>query len=118
VKNVGFSRSKMLARTGIDQDLQTTGYMARLAVGMPTMLLKNDWQVSAAYRYLEADAVVDAFTDSDFHLGGTNNKGFILGAQYGLGKNTWLSARWMSSNEISGLPLSIDVFQLYFNAKF
>ena len=66
----------------------------------------------------EADAVLDAFTDSDFHLGGTNNKGFILGAQYGLGKNTWLSARWLSSNEIRGLPLSIDVFQLYFNAKF
>jgi hypothetical protein len=118
VKNVGFSRSKTLARTGVDEDLQTTGYMARLAVGMPTMLLKNDWQVSVAYRYLEADAVLDAFTDSDFHLGGTNNKGFILGAQYGLGKNTWLSARWLSSNEISGLPLAIDVLQLYFNAKF
>jgi hypothetical protein len=85
---------------------------------MPDMLLKNDWQVSVAYRYLEADAVLDAFTDSDFHLGGTNNKGFILGAQYGLSKNTWLSARWLSSNEIRGLPLSIDVFQLYFNAKF
>jgi len=109
VKNIG---SSSIAEP------QTTGYMARLAVGMPTMLLKNDWQVSIAYRYLEADAVLDAFTDSDFHLGGTNNRGFILGAQYGLGKNTWLSARWMSSNEITGLPLSIDVFQLYFNAKF
>ena len=29
-------------------------------------------------------------TDSDFHLGGTNNKGFILGAQYGLGVVTLL----------------------------
>ncbi|MDO9199245.1 putative porin, partial [Rhodoferax sp.] len=118
VKNVGFSRSKTLERTGMDIDPQTAGYMARVAVGMPTMLLKNDWQVSIAYRYLEADAVLDAFSDSDFHLGGTNSKGFILGAQYGLGKNTWLSARWLSSNEIRGLPLSTDVFQLYFNAKF
>jgi hypothetical protein len=119
VKNIGFSRSKTLDRTGsIDEELQTRGYMARVAVGMSDMLLKNDWQVSVAYRYLEADAVLDAFTDSDFHLGGTNNKGFILGAQYGLSKNTWLSARWLSSNEIRGLPLSIDVFQLYFNAKF
>jgi hypothetical protein len=119
VKNIGSSRSKTLDRTGsIDKELQTKGYMARVAVGMPDMLLKNDWQVSVAYRYLEADAVLDAFTDSDFHLGGTNNKGFILGAQYGLSKNTWLSARWLSSNEIRGLPLSIDVFQLYFNAKF
>lgn len=118
VKNIGFSRSKALQRSGIDVDPQTTGYMAQVAVGMPTMLLKNDWQVSVAYRYLEADAVLDAFTDSNFHLGGTNNKGFILGGQYGLGKNTWLTARWLSSNQINGLPLSIDVLQVYFNAKF
>ena len=118
VKNIGFSRTKTLERSGIDLEPQTTAYMARLAVGMPSMLLKNDWQVSVAYRHVEADAVLDAFTDSDFHLGGTNNKGYILGAQYGLSKNSWLSARWLSSNEISGLPLSIDMFQIYFNAKF
>ena len=118
VKNIGFSRSKTLDRTGFELDPQTKGYMARVAVGMPTMLLKNDWQVFLAYRHLEADAVLDAFTDSDFHLGGTNNKGFILGAQYGLDKNAWLSARWLSSNQISGLPLAIDVFQFDFNAKF
>ncbi|MHB1098812.1 MAG: putative porin, partial [Burkholderiales bacterium] len=118
VKNMGFNRSEILARTAQDVQPQTTGYMARVAVGMPTMLLKNDWQVFLAYRHLEADAVLDAFTDSDFHLGGTNNKGFILGGQYGLDKNTWLSARWLSSNQISGLPLAIDVFQFDLNAKF
>lgn len=118
VKNIGFNRSEILARTGLDVEPQTVGYMARVAVGMPTMLLKNDWQVFLAYRHLEADAVLDAFTDSDFHLGGTNNKGFILGGQYGLDKNTWLSVRWLSSNQISGLPLSIDVFQFDLNAKF
>ncbi len=118
VENIGFNRGKTLDRSGIDKDLQTKGYMAQVAVGMPTMLLKDDWQVSLAYRYLEADAVLDAFTDSNFHLGGTNNKGYILGGQYGLGKNTWMTARWLSSNEISGLPLSTDVIQVYFNAKF
>lgn len=118
VKNIGFSRSKTLARTGVNLSADTTGYMAQVTVGMPDMLLKDDWQLSLAYRRLGADAVVDAYTDSDFHLGGTNNKGFILGAQYALGKNTWLSARWLSSNEIRGLPLSIDVLQLYFNARF
>lgn len=119
VKNIGFDRNEVVARTGdLGYEPGSNGYMARIAVGMPTMLLKNDWQVSLAYRYLESDAVLDAFTDSDFHLGGTNNKGFILGAQYGLDKNTWLSARWLSSNEISGLPLAIDVLQFDFNAKF
>ncbi|MDO8450821.1 MAG: putative porin [Rhodoferax sp.] len=118
VKNVGYSSSKILARSGQNVSPETTGYLARVAVGMPTMLLQDDWQLSLTYRYVEADAVLDAFTDSDFHLGGTNSKGFIVGAQYGLSKSTWLSARWLSSQEISGLPLSINTFQMLFNAKF
>jgi hypothetical protein len=71
-----------------------------------------------AYRYLEADAVLDAMTDSDFHLGGTNNKGYVLGLQYALGRNNWVSARWLSSTEVSGPPLSVNALQVYFNAKF
>lgn len=118
VENIGFSRSKTLTRTGTDTTPETTGYLGRVAIGMPNMLLKNDWQASITYRYLERDAVLDAFTDSDFHLGGTNNKGFILGGQYSFGKNTWVNARWLSSKEISGLPLSVDVLQVNFNAKF
>lgn len=122
VKNIGFSRERSLARTGLNLKAEDTGYMVRAAVGMPTMLLKGDWQLSLAYRYLEADAVLDAFTDSDFHLGGTNNKGFILGAQYGLSRNTWMSARWLSSREIDSsslnLPLSINTFQINFHARF
>jgi hypothetical protein len=116
---VGFNQAKTLARSGLDiTSPQTTGSLVRVAVGMPNMVLKDDWQVSLTYRYVEADAVLDAFTDSDFHLGGTNNKGFILGLQYGLSRNSSVSARWLSSTEIQGLPLSIDILQLYFNAKF
>lgn len=117
-ENIGFSQSKTLARTGVTTTPQTTGYLGRIAIGMPNMVLKNDWQVSLTYRHLERDAVLDAFTDSDFHLGGTNNKGFILGGQYAFGKNAWVTARWLSSNEISGLPLSINALQVYFNARF
>jgi len=118
VRNIGFDAARSQARTGSTYDAEDSGYMVRVAVGMPNMLLKGDWQLSLAYRYLEADAVVDAFTDSDFHLGGTNNKGFIVGAQYGLSRNTWLSARWLSSREITGLPLSINTMQVYFHARF
>lgn len=118
VKNIGLSSSKTLARSGLTLPKEDTGYMVRVAVGMPAMLLKNDWQLSLAYRYLEADATVDAFTDSDFHLGGTNSKGFIVGAQYGLSRNTWINARWLSSREIRGLPLTINTLQVQLNAKF
>ena len=61
LKNIGFSSGKTLARSGLTVPKEDTGYMLRVAVGMPAMLLKNDWQLSLAYRYLEADATVDAF---------------------------------------------------------
>jgi hypothetical protein len=74
------------------------------------------WNVSVGYKYLEPDAVPDAFTDSDFHLGGTNARGFIVGGSLGLFNNTWLTARWLSANEVFGPPMAIDVVQLDLNA--
>jgi hypothetical protein len=62
--------------------------------------------------------VVDAFTDPDFHLGGTNAKGWVLGTDLGLLKNTWLTVRWLTADEISGPPLAIDVLQVDVNARF
>ena len=118
VQNIGFDAGKVQALTGTAVQAETVGYMVRAAVGMPSMLLRSDWQISLAYRHLEKDAVVDSFTDSDFGMGGTNNQGFVLGADYATGKNTWLTARYLSSSQISGLPYSVDVLQLYFNAKF
>ncbi|MBV5325832.1 MAG: putative porin, partial [Rhodospirillaceae bacterium] len=117
-RNVGFDRGEILARTGQAIEPETDGYQARLTIGYPKVSDRHEWQAFVGYRYLERDAVLDAFTDSDFHLGGTNHKGFMIGGSYGLYKNTWLAARWTSSDEISGLPLSIDVLQLDLNAKF
>jgi hypothetical protein len=117
-RNVGFDRAGILARTGQDIEPETDGYQVKLTVGYPKVNDFEKWQAFVGYRYLERDAVLDAFTDSDFHLGGTNAKGFFVGGSYGLYKNTWLAARWMSADEISGLTLSIDVFQLDLNATF
>jgi hypothetical protein len=119
-RNVGFDQDEILARTGQNIEPETDGYQVKLTVGHPKFNYIDDheWQAFIGYRYLERDAVLDAFTDSDFHLGGTNAKGFMIGGSYALYRNTWLSARWMSSDEISGLPLSIDVFQLDLNARF
>jgi hypothetical protein len=118
--NFGFDRTDILARTGQNLEPQVDGYQVKLTVGHPTFTYVEDheWQAFIGYRYLERDAVFDAFTDSDFHLGGTNAKGYFIGGSYALYKNTWLSAKWMSSDQISGLPLSIDVFQLDLNARF
>ena len=73
------------------------------------------------YKYIEADAVVDAFTDSNFGLGGSNVKGWVLGANYAIDKNAWLSARYLSTDAISNPGLSsfsVDVLLFDFNAKF
>lgn len=94
------------------EDAQTRGYHAKVSVGWPDVLARDNWQVSLGYKYLERDAVVDAFTDSDFLLGGTNAKGWILGASYGVLDNTYVSARYLSADVISGPPLGIDVLQL------
>lgn len=118
VKNIGFDREEILARTGRDIEPKTKGYLARLTVGHARVSELHEWQAFLAYKYLERDAVLDAFTDSDFHLGGTDAKGFIAGGSYGLAKNTWLTARWLSADAIDSAPLAIDVFQFDLNARF
>jgi len=120
VHNFGFDRKEILARTGQSIDKKNDGYQFKLTFGHPRFgyIDDHEWQAFVGYRYLQRDAVLDAFTDSDFHLGGTNAKGFMIGGSYALTKNTWLAAKWMSSDEISGLPLAIDVFQLDLNARF
>src|SRR5262249_22744174 len=43
---------------------------------------RGDWFFTFGYRYIEPDAVIDAFNDHDFHLGGTNAKGYYATAGY------------------------------------
>jgi hypothetical protein len=88
VKNLGFDRAKA-ARLIDDPNLksQATGYQMGLTVGHLAVRQPGTWKCSGFYRHLEADAVLDAFTDSDFHLGGTNACGWILGGELGLAQN-------------------------------
>lgn len=119
VRNVAFDRERTLALAGgLPYEPGDTGYLARVTVGAPVIHNRKDWQVSLEYEYLESDAVLDAFTDSDFHLGGTNAKGYILTAAYGLGKNLWAEARFLSADQISGPSYGVDVVQIDLNSRF
>ncbi|MBR1221256.1 putative porin [Bradyrhizobium sp. U87765 SZCCT0131] len=95
-----------------------TGWMGRLTVGNKEIKHLGDWNVHVGYKYLESDAVIDAFADSDFGLGGTNLKGYFLGGNLGLSENVWASLRWMSANNIAGFPYNVDVLQVDLNARF
>lgn len=94
------------------------GFQARLTFGYPAVSERWQWNLFGAYKRVESDAVVDAFNDPDFHLGGTNAKGYIFGGTVGLGHNLNLLARWLSSSEVTGSPYSVDVVQVDLNAKF
>jgi len=89
-----------------------TGYQISAQIGSPKVKNWGDWSVTGGYRYIESDAALDSLTDSDFHLGGTNAKGFYIEAGAGLAKNTVFNARYLSANQISGDPFAIDVLQI------
>jgi hypothetical protein len=132
VRNVGFSKKQIspdsvaINNRGPTADPLAlgpfeggdSGYTGRLTVGSVTQIGRWDWNVSLAYRRVESDAVVDAFTDSDFGLGGTNLKGYILGAALGVANGVWVSARWSSADAIVGSPYRVDVLQIDLAGKF
>ncbi|MFC4313794.1 putative porin [Steroidobacter flavus] len=125
VVNLGYDEEDVIGLSpvnnyGLDDELETgnKGYYGQLTFGYPTIRDFGQWNVSGGYRYLESDAVVATFTDSDFHLGGTNTKGFHVGGAFGITRNSWLELQWLSASEVSGAPLAVDVFQLDLNARF
>jgi hypothetical protein len=117
-KNLGFDQAEIRQRTGLTVEGKTTAWRTGVLLGKPDIRAFKDWQVFLDYRYIGADSVLDAFADSDFNLGGTNAKGYTLGAQFGLDRNVWARLRWLSADEITGPPLSIDVLQIDVNARF
>jgi hypothetical protein len=126
VKNVAYDENRInhygaqnnLGDNSTKVDGGDTGWLLKFTVGCPTIEQRWDWQTFVGYRYLETDAVVDAFTDSDFGLGGTNLKGFFVGGKLGLSKNVQAGVRWMSANNVSASPLSSDIIQVDLSAKF
>lgn len=112
VRNIGYDKSEVLSHfvptAGVPDDItkamlgdeQTTGYQIELGFGSQVTGKRGSWRGSMAYKYLERDAVLDAFTDSDFHLGGTNAKGYILRGEWWLLDRTWVTLRYFSTDEI------------------
>jgi polyhydroxyalkanoate synthesis regulator phasin len=118
VNNVGYKQADILARTGISVPKRGLGYLAEIAYGSPLTGAAGTWRGSLQYRYLQRDAVVDAFNDHDFHLGGTDAKGYVLRGDWWFKDRTSLSVRYFSANQIDGPPLGIDVIFVDVNASF
>jgi len=95
-----------------------TAWNLMFQFGKPALESFGDWQAGFGYRYVESDAVVDAFNESDFGGGGTNVKGFTLGGKMAISPAVLGRLRWMSSDEVIGAPLSSDTLEFDINAKF
>jgi hypothetical protein len=97
---------------------QTDGVAGQLAFGGNKK--KGEWQVAYQYKYLEADAVLDALTDSDWGTdGGTDRKGHVFKASYNL-QEWWqlgftalltqkISDRTGANTTAGGIPTDKDV---------
>ncbi len=127
VRNVGFNAKENLQALETSTKLNfgadaiqehADGRKVEVLVGWPKISKNGDWNVSVAYKMLESDAVLDAFTDSDFHLGGTDASGYIVKAQYGWADNVWTSFQLLSANEIHGAKLGVDVWQIDMHMRF
>jgi len=94
------------------------GWLVDVRVGTPALAKRWDWQVDVGYRWIGSDAVVDGFNDSDFGLGGTNMKGFTVGAHVSLSENVYVGVRWMGSDNITGPTYKTNIIQLDLNSKF
>lgn len=126
LKNFAFDRDELDDRL-VPASSGDLAWNAQLSIGHREIAEANAWSLSAGYRRLEADSTLDLFTDSDFGLGGTDQKGFVVRGSWGLAKNFWLTGSWLSARTIdlvdpaTGIaapPIDTDVFMLDLNAKF
>ena len=117
-RNLGFNQAQILHRTGENVAPRVDAWQVRLDVGNPDIRKFADWNIWLAYKYLERDAVLDAYTDSNFHLGGTDTRGWHLSGSYGLARNTWVNVRWLAAKAISGPTLDTDVLLVDLNSRF
>jgi hypothetical protein len=119
VRNFGFHEAQVEANTGFYVTPGTTGYQGEISFGDPTVLIPGNWRALIGYRYLQNDAVIDGFTDSDFHyFGGTNARGYYFVGDYGVANHVWLRLRYLSANEVDGPRFGVDTLQFDVSTRF
>lgn len=119
IQNIAGDKTEAEALAGEPVDIEGfDGFLLKATVGWPIVAKPDDWQVAVTYRSLGANAVVDGFADSDFHQGGTDGRGYIIEGSYGLFHETWMTVKWMSSDQIDLPTLGVDILQVDINARF
>jgi hypothetical protein len=139
VENTAFNLSDIRQRSGLSNlelEAKTTGLQASVEFGKAKLNLLGDWIIGATFRRIERDAWVDGFTDTTWHLGGTNYQGWQIGGLYAIDRHLALGIKYTSTRNLddgvrtpvgnppvptgnlSSAPLKIDVLQVDLNAWF
>jgi hypothetical protein len=72
-----------------------------LGVKLNSIVEKGDWEFSYAYKYIDPNAVVGAFNDSDFGDGHSGKRGSVFKAGYALTNNLSLNTAAIFANNVS-----------------
>jgi hypothetical protein len=124
LKNHAFDASAINATAVNNRDASgqfeggDTAYYVNLRVGKPVLQKRGDWYSFIGYRHVESDAVIDGFNDQDFGGGGTNMRGYTLGAAMALSPRVEMGFRYMSASQIAGPQFRSNIFQFDISAKF
>jgi hypothetical protein len=119
VRNIGYKLASVQSLTGQAMpSKEDTGYVGEVSFGDPKVDRAGKWRARVGYRYVKRDAVLDAWTDTDFHGGGTNAIGYYVWTEFGLARDLWTRLRYLSANEVDGPNYGFDMVQLDLNARF
>lgn len=118
VENSAFDREEVNARVKSNAIAEVSdefdvgnsdfGYQLATSFGTKAQYSKGSWNGRLAYRYIEGDATLDAFADSDFLVGGTNAQGYILSGNYFVADNVWFGLKIISADEVGDFPILRD----------
>jgi Putative porin len=126
IVNKGFNADTVAQRVGSPEiQSRNRGYTVRMTAGSPVISQQGQWQLGLGVRKLERDATLDALTDPDLVLGGTNIKGQFLTFSYGIERNTSVGLKYLSGETIDPpfgplivQPLKVRTIQLDMNVRF
>jgi len=98
----------------VDEDDE--GYLIGFKLGKAKKV--GQWEIDANYSYLEKDAVLGAYTDSDRWGGGTDGSGFEVGATYHLVQNMTVGLKYLNHERGIDSDISREIWQADMVVKF
>ncbi|MDP2983367.1 MAG: putative porin [Candidatus Latescibacter sp.] len=90
------------------------GYFAGISLGKTAN--PGSWALRIQYRKLEKDAVIGVFTDSEFAGSGTDNKGWVFGADFQAARNITAGLSYYKNQK--GIANGLDFTRMDFDLSF